>query len=85
MLFVATAIAVSSFCLLALPGQLFSYLPILLGCFSMLLCILARRRAVYKDLVTLYMILLSPFAFCYPAWFLLFYVVLASGYQGPMS
>jgi hypothetical protein len=63
----------------------FGYFSILLGCVSMWLCVRARRKAVHKILVTVYAVVLSPFAFSLPAWMLFVWFMYASGrYNGPM-
>jgi hypothetical protein len=61
------------------------YVPILLGCVSMLLCDRARRRTTHRRLVTLYAVIISPFAFSYPAWILILWILYAPGrYNGSM-
>jgi hypothetical protein len=63
----------------------FSYVPLLLGLAAMWLCVLARRRTARKRLVTLYAVILAPFAFSYPAWMVLLLVAYKTGsYTGPM-
>ena len=61
------------------------YIPLLLGCTSLWLCFQARKRAKHKGFVVAYSIMLAPFAFSYPAWFLVVSILFASGhYNGPM-
>jgi len=61
------------------------YIPLLLGCASLWLCLKAYERAKHKGLVGAYSIMLSPFAFSYPAWILILWILFASGhYNGPM-
>jgi hypothetical protein len=61
------------------------YLGGLLGLYSMLLCREAHSRASNKRSILLYSILLAPFAFGLPTWWLYFLGVLLSGhYHGPM-
>jgi len=52
------------------------YVPILLGSVSMLLCVLARRKAVHKGRVAIYAVVLSPLAFSYPGWMLILLVLI---------
>lgn len=88
----ATAVATVSYLLHDLPppnaliGQvIFGYVPIVLGCIAVWLCIRARRKTAHKRLVTLYTVALSPFAFGYPAWIVVLWFLYASGrYKGPM-
>ncbi len=70
----------------SLPAQVgFGYLPLLLGCASLWLCLKARKRAKHKVLVIVYSVMLAPFAFSYPAWLLIVWILYSSGhYNGPM-
>jgi hypothetical protein len=61
------------------------YIPVLLGCICMWLCLKARRAAGRKWLVLSYAVVLAPFAFSYPAWSLILWVEYISGrYRGPL-
>jgi hypothetical protein len=61
------------------------YFPVLLGFVAMLLCIWAGRKSTHKGLVALYAVVLAPFAFSYPAWMVILWVLYVSGrYKGPM-
>lgn len=89
----ATAIAVVSFFSnniwsinrSLLTDALLGYVPILCGLVCMWLCFQARKKTYHKRLVLMYAILLAPFAFCYPAWFLILWILYGSGaYRGPM-
>jgi hypothetical protein len=61
------------------------YLPLLLGFVAMWLCIWASKRSTHKRLVALYTVVLAPFAFSYPAWMVILWVVYISGrYKGPL-
>jgi hypothetical protein len=61
------------------------YVPVLLGCVSMWLCVRARRNTKHKGLVLSYTLFLAPFAFSYPAWIVFLWLTYASGkYSGPM-
>ena len=63
----------------------FGYTPLVLGCLSLWLCLKAHRKAKHKKVVLIYTILLAPFAFSYPVWFLFIWVMYTSGnYHGPM-
>ena len=51
----------------------------------MTLCVLAAIKSAHKRLVALYAVVLAPFAFCYPAWMIILWILFASGrYTGPM-
>lgn len=71
------------------PQRLFAqvvlgYIPVLLGCISMWLCIRASKRSNHKRIVFLYAIVLAPFAFAYPVWWALLYIAYVTGrYNGP--
>jgi hypothetical protein len=61
------------------------YFPVLLGSVAIWLCIRARRKAAHKRLVALYAVVLAPFAFSYPAWIAILWMMYLSGrYKGPM-
>lgn len=61
------------------------YVPLLVGCFCMWLCILATRRSRHKVLIFLYAVVLAPFAFGYPFWLGELYIMTVTGrYKGPM-
>ncbi len=63
----------------------FGYIPVILGCVCLWLCIKARTKAKHKNLVLLYTVLILPFAFSYPAWLFFIWIMYASGkYNGPM-
>ena len=62
---------------------LIGYIPILLGCIAMWLCLRARKKARHKALVILYAILLAPFAFYYPVAVALAWASYVSGGRGP--
>jgi hypothetical protein len=95
-LFAATTLAIFSFLFELLFRSIFvatplyfetilGYIPIVLGCVCLWLCVEATRRAKQKWLVIGYMILLAPFAFSYPAWMLFVWVAFTyGGYRGPM-
>jgi hypothetical protein len=92
LLIVATGIAaVSLFLHLLAPARTLGtevalgYVPFLLGCAAMWLCIEARRNTTHKLPVLLYTIVLAPFAFSYPAWMIFIWILYISGrYRGPM-
>src|SRR5450432_971150 len=78
---IATGIAAVSFLfhVIAPTGTLLGdlilgYAPVLLGCVSMFLLVRARRKVVHRGRVTIYAVILSPFAFSYPAWILILLV-----------
>jgi hypothetical protein len=76
-------ILVTSRFLLAEAGL--SYVPMLLGCLSMWLCLKARAKSTHKALFFTYAIVIAPFAFSYPAWIFYIWVIYAFGhYHGPM-
>jgi hypothetical protein len=51
----------------------------------MALCVLAINRAAHKRLVVLYAVILAPFAFAYPAWMIVLWILYTSGsYHGAM-
>jgi hypothetical protein len=91
-LIIATAIsAVSLFLHVIAPARTLGtevalgYVPVLLGCAAMWLCIMAWRNTTHKLLVSLYTIALAPFAFSYPAWVAFIWILYISGrYKGPM-
>lgn len=88
----ATVLAALSFLFhMVVPGNsLFgevalAYVPVLLGCVSMWLCFKAWKGAAHKRFVIFYAIVLAPFAFSYPAWLLILWILYAAGlYHGPM-
>lgn len=88
----ATAISTASF-LLHVPAVdhplglalIFAYIPLLFGSVAMLLCVLALLKSKRKSLVLVYTVVLAPFAFSYPAWIIILWVLYTSGgYKGPM-
>src|SRR2546423_1311942 len=84
-LILATAIAVASFfsimivgSVYRLLGTLFLFLPLLLGGVYIVCSRAAFRKAggkLKERLVFCYSVVLSPFAFCYPGWYLFFFLV----------
>jgi hypothetical protein len=86
----AAAILSMSFHILITPSSLLAeavlgYVPILLGFLSIWLCCRAWARATHKTLVLVYAVVLTPFAFSYPAWLLVIWVLYKSGnYHGPL-
>jgi hypothetical protein len=61
------------------------YIPVAMGFVAVWLCIRARKRSAHKRLVALYAVVLAPFAFSYPAWTVILWVLYVSGrYKGPM-
>ena len=92
LLLTAAAISTLSFFFRDLvPGKpivmelIVGYFPLLLGCVAMALCVLALNKAAHKRLVILYAVILAPFAFSYPAWLIILWILYASGrYTGPM-
>jgi hypothetical protein len=86
----ATAVSAVSFSFGFLPELpelamlgLFCLLGIL-GCLSMWLCWKAYQKAAHRRSVLLYAILLAPFAFSIPAWWIgIFAMMLSSHYSGP--
>jgi hypothetical protein len=62
-----------------------AYIPLLLGLAAMWLCFVAIRRTAHKRLATVYAVILAPFAFSYPAWMALIWMLYISGrYAGPV-
>jgi len=61
------------------------WVPIVLGGMCVWLGYSAWRVARYRRFTIIYMVLLTPFAFSYPGWVLVLFLMLASGtYHGPM-
>jgi hypothetical protein len=65
--------------------MILSWIPLLLGCVAAFLSIVAFLKAKRRWLVAIYGIVLMPFAFGYPVWFAVLWLLYASGkYQGAM-
>jgi hypothetical protein len=61
------------------------YFPVLLGVAAMWLCIRARKKTAHKRLVALFAVVLAPFAFSYPAWMVILWILFISGrYKGAL-
>ena len=92
LLMTATAISTLSFFFRALvPAKplvmelILAYSPLLFGGVAMGLCIMAVSKAAHKRLIVLYTMTLAPFAFGYPAWMIILWILYASGrYKGAM-
>jgi hypothetical protein len=92
LLFFAVALSAISFSLGAiidprsLGAQMIAgYIPLILGGLSMYLCAKSWKAAKHPRLILLSAVLLAPFAFGYPAWFLVAGISYALGrYHGPM-
>jgi hypothetical protein len=87
----ATVVALASFFFPSIipNGLIFEvilgYVPIVLGGICLCLGYSAFRIARHKLSTAAYMVLLTPFAFSYPAWLLFIWIMYASGrYHGPM-
>jgi hypothetical protein len=87
----ATVVALGSFFfLLIIPNGLvyeatLGYVPIALGGICLWLGYSAFRIARHKFSTAAYMVILTPFAFSYPARLLFLWIMYASGrYDGPM-
>jgi hypothetical protein len=87
----ATPVALASFFFhLIIPNGLIfevvlGYVPIVLGGVCLWLGYSAFRIARHKLSTVAYVVLLTPFAFSYPAWLLFIWTMHASGrYHGPM-
>ena len=87
----ATVVALASFLFhLIIPNNLIfevalGYVPIVLGGICLWLGYCACRVARHKLSTAVYVVLLTPFAFSYPAWLLFIWIMYTSGrYRGPM-